>query len=122
MNRLNIRRRFLSYEHRPLWTMVNYVQNRLPETSVQIDFFRIKNRLWITVTRYRTRTSPLASEVTHFSSVKSNVSNYLQLHVKLNSYCRLPYHTVSDPVYSFKNRFDLENISLKSFLEKWVSS
>ena len=57
----------------------------------------------ITVIRYRTRTSSLASKLTYFSSIKSNVSNYVQLHVRQKRNCHSPYRIVVDTVYSFRD-------------------
>ena len=78
----------------------------------------------IIVIIYRTRTSSLASKLTYFSSIKSNVSNYVQLHVWQKRNCHSPYHIVVDTVYSFRDWVWpwLKQIRRFLFRKKWVSS
>ena len=74
-----------------------------------------------TVLRNRTRTSCLASKLTYFSSIKSNVSNYVQLHVRQKGNCHLPYRIAVDTVYRFEIGFDLDLNRKTLFRKKWVS-
>ena len=95
--------------HQYIWSPSSVTNINVDSTSGCVNLYESYSMILprITVMIVQTRTSSLASKLTYFSSIKSNVSNYVQFHVRLKVKCHLPYYIVVDTVYRFEIGFDL---------------